>query len=201
MTMTHATLVEWLDLDLDGELGAQDKRLFERHLAQQSEATTLAATSLERERRALENLHSMMNESKVEVADDFTDSVMASLPAASWEATSTSAWRLPLALMLFFALGAAITMAGVSADHPLIGTGGAMLDFMQTTVLAGAGIAVAAWRGAGMGLEELMATSTANLAAFAVLVLCVNLLFLSLLRRRKRPSVTVESGSNPTGSR
>ena len=88
-------------------------------------------------------------------------------------------------MMLGLALAAVLVLGSMAGDHPVLGTGLALLDFAQTTVLAGSGIVVAAWRGAGMGLEELITGSSLSLAAFASLVVCLNLLFVSLLRRRR----------------
>lgn len=177
-TVDQATLLHWLDLDVDGELEGTEKRRLDELLATDPD--------LAKERRQLEILHEALGTTRIEVRPDFQTSVMASVETASWEESKSAAWRLPFAMMLIFALGAAWSLGGVAAEHPVVSTGVAVLDFLQTTALAGTGIVVASWRGAGFGLEELMASSTFNLAAMAVMVLCLNLLFVSLLRRRQQ---------------
>lgn len=184
-TVDQATLLHWLDLDVDGQLSGTEKRQLDELLA--------ADQALAKERRQLEILHEALGESRVDVREGFRDEVMASLPAAAWDRSASPAWRLPLAMMLILALGAAWSLGGVASEHPVASTGIAVLDFMQSTALAGAGIAVASWRGAGLGLEELMASSNLNLAALAFMVVCLNLLFVSMLRRP--PKMALEAAS------
>ncbi|MEM6795185.1 MAG: hypothetical protein AAF725_14495 [Acidobacteriota bacterium] len=175
------TLTVWLDLEADDQLSAKDRAALEKRLLDQPELDLAA----ERGRNA--RLHGLLAESRVAVREGFQDDVMAALPAPAWQRSRASgAWRLPLAMMLFFALGAALLFGSAGSESQAIGTGLALFDFAQTTVLAGSGIVVAAWRGAGMGLEEMLASSSLNLVAFATLVVCLNLLFLSLMRRRRR---------------
>ncbi|MEM8934334.1 MAG: hypothetical protein AAGE94_24285 [Acidobacteriota bacterium] len=188
-TAEHTTLLEWLDLDLDHakSLAPNDRAALEARLANDAE--------LRAERRSLEALHSMLDADRVDVREGFAEQVMESLPAAAWDRSARStAWRLPLAMMLGLTLVSVMLLGGASADGPIVGTSLAVLDFLQTTTLAGSGILVAAWRGAGFGLETWVATSGLNLMAFATLVVCLNLLFFSLLRRRaKAPAATPSS--------
>ena len=193
-TLDQATLSQWLDADVDGELGADEARRLEKLADQDPGVAGRIAT----ERRQLERLHGVLGEGRIEVRDEFRDQVMASLATAPWEPSESPAWRLPVAMMLFLALGAALALGGVTADNPVVGTGIAVADFLQSTVLAGAGITLASWRGAGLGLEELMATSGSNMLLFGVLVLFLDLLFLSLLlRRRAQPTAEIASGEGP----
>ncbi|MEM1180379.1 MAG: hypothetical protein AAGM22_18695 [Acidobacteriota bacterium] len=181
-TTVDESLASRLDLYADGGLTADDVKALEEKLA--------AEPDLAAESARLSELHRLIDESRVPVRPGFTERVMSALPQPK-TATAYGAWRLPLAMMLFLALGAAMLLGGALADNPLVGTGLAVLDFAQTTMLAGSGIVVATWRGAGMGLEEILGTSAVNLAVFAVMVVCLNLLFVSLWRRRR--SATVES--------
>ncbi|MEO1370813.1 MAG: hypothetical protein AAFX50_26830, partial [Acidobacteriota bacterium] len=171
-----------LDLYADGGLPADEAEALERRLAETPELAAEAAR--------FQQLHQLLDDSKVPMRANFTERVMAALPQPQ-VAAARGAWRLPLAMMLVLALGAALLIGTALTDNPLVGAGLAVLDFAQTTALAGSGIVVATWRGAGMGLGELIGSSTMNMAAFAVMVVCVNLLFVSLWRRR-RPA-TAES--------
>jgi hypothetical protein len=59
----------------------------------------------------------------------------------------------------------------------------AVADMLGSTVLAGAGLMTATWKGLGMAFEEVIA-SPMSLGALAVLVISLNLALFSLLRRR-----------------
>jgi hypothetical protein len=116
---------------------------------------------------------------------------MASLPAAAWARQlgrrSSAAWALPAAMVVVLGLGAALILgagAGQVSDHHAWGVGAALFDFLQATVLAGAGLLFATWRGVGMGLEELITESGTSFAALAVFVLFLDLLFVLMLRRK-----------------
>lgn len=173
--MVEETLASSVDLYVDGGLSVADAASLEKRLA---DSPDLAAESAR-----FQKLHGMLRESRIPVRPGFSERVMAALPTP--KAVVAGAWRLPLAMMLGLALGAVLLLGTALADNPLVGTGLAVLDFAQTTVLAGSGIVVATWRGAGMGLEELLGTSNLNMAAFAIMVVCLNLLFVSLWRRRR----------------
>ncbi len=172
-TMDRATLAEWTDLELDGQLGGDEQGLLAERLA--------GDTSLAAERRQLEALHVMLREIRVAVRPGFREDVMAALPAPA----RLRAWALPLAAMVVFAAGAALILGSAGpADSHVWGTGVAIVEFVKTTALAGAGLLAVSWRGFGLALEELITSSGASLAAMAVLVLCLNLLFVRMLRRR-----------------
>ncbi len=172
-TMDRATLAEWTDLELDGQLGGDEQALLEQRLA--------ADTSLAAERRQLEALHAMLREGRVAVRPGFREEVMASLPASA----RARAWALPLAAMVAFAAAAAIVLGSAEATSSHVwATGTAIVEFAKVTTLAGAGLLAVSWTGFGLVLEELITSSGASLAAMAVLVLCLNLLFVHMLRRR-----------------
>lgn len=185
-TVDYADAAMWMDLEAEGQLGSEESARLAKEIAAAEDRSADEARALAADRAAWANLHRALSTDRIEVRPDFEQRVMASVDLDAWRPQATPAWRLPLAMMLIFALGAAWSLSGVSADHPVMGTGAAIADFLQSTALAGAGVTVASWRGVGMGLEELFAASELNVVALGIMVLCLNLLFFSLLRRRPR---------------
>ena len=196
MKTDSATWRRWVDLDLEGELSQED----EARLAEIAEGDSRVLA----ERRALESLHRMIDEDRIEVKPGFAARVMATLPQAWWEHRRESAglpvWALPLAMTLVLALGAAVLLGGAKEVPHLAGIGLAALDFMQLTFLAGAGMLFATWRGIGFGLEQMIADSGTNLLAIVAAVVFLNLLFLSMLRRPERAPQANESSESSDGS-
>ena len=188
MKIDGATWRQWVDLDLEGELGVEDKARLDEIAAAESEVRA--------ERRALESLARMIEDDRLPVRPGFTERVMAALPAAWWERHRSRAgipgWALPLAMMLALALGAALALGSLEGASRFAGLGMMVVDFMAVTLLAGAGMLFATWRGVGFGLEQLFADSGLNLLALAIAVLFLNLLFFSMLRRQPKaaPSAT-----------
>ena len=176
-TIDHRTLRQWLDLDVDGALSSAEREQLAVHLANDAE--------LRAEKRRLESLLHGMDETRVEVDADFKDAVMASLPSAAWE-KGRAVWRLPLAMMAVFSIAATWLLSGSMAEHPVLGTGLAMFDFLQASTLAGAGLLTASWQGLGLALEELFTGFDPSFFALVAFVVCLDLLFLSMLRRRSR---------------
>ena len=189
----EATLREWMDLDVDGALDAGRRAQLAERLTADSE---LAA-----ERGALESLHHLLSESRIAVQPGFEARVMEALPQPAWRRDSASsaipAWGIPLAAMLIFALGAASLLAGSGALTAGVvgGTAAALLDLASTSVLAGSGLLFATWQGLGWGLGALLGDSVLNMVAFAMLVVCLDLLFVSMLRRPQ--AVAVASDDDP----
>jgi anti-sigma factor RsiW len=173
----HSTYREWLNLEVDGLLGREERAQLEEHLAGCAECRS--------ERDELTALEGLLQRSAVPVRPDFRAAVMSSLPAAGWEARSPRTWRFPAAVfVLLGALAAAVIVAGpVSAPSglsALLAVGG----MFRAAVLAGAGLLAASWKGIGLIVEQVI-SSPLSLGAFAFLVLCLNLLLVSLLRRRR----------------
>lgn len=181
-TMEGEMLHELLDLDVDGQLEASEKA----RLSQLLEADG----SLGDEHRCLEALHVLMREDTIPVRPGFKGQVLSQLPVAAWEpqANRLPAWAMPVAMMLTLGVAASLVLGtGMTAEgSALLGTGLAIFDFLQVTALTGAGLLTASWRGFGLGLEEMIATSGMSLAAMSVFVVFMNLLFFSMLRRRGR---------------
>ena len=173
----HSAYREWLNLEADGTLPHGERLRLEEHLA--------ACAECRREREELLALGGLLARSAVAVRPGFRESVMASLPAAGWEARSPRACRIPAAVfVLLGGLAAALLVAG-SASAPagvsaLLAVGG----MFRAAALAGAGLLAASWKGIGLVVEDVI-SSPVSLGAFGFLVLCLNLLLISLLRRRR----------------
>lgn len=189
--------MQWLDLDADGELSAEERSRLDAAMAEEP--------ARESDRTAFRKLHELLTPGSatvpsVEPSPDFVARVMDNLPVADWEAreeeSSFAAWQMPIAAMLLFAVGAAFLLSGV--DSAILGTGAAVADFLATTALAGAGLLEASWRGMGWGLQQMFADSPATVAAVAGVVLGVDALFVSMLLRRRRQAVpeTVAEGDD-----
>ena len=116
---------------------------------------------------------------------------MASLPTAGWEARAAQGWRFPAAvLVLLGALAAGLLVAGSVPSSSGFSTLLAVGSLFRAAVMAGAGLLAASWKGVGLVVERVI-SSPASLGAFGFLVLCLNLLLISLLRR-KRPARQAE---------
>ena len=192
----HDTFREWLNLDVDGMLEREERARLEEHLA--------GCEECRREREELIAFEKLLERSALPVRSGFADSVMSALPPAGWEARSPRTWRFPLAVAAMLMLVAGLMMAGsTSASAP---SGLAALDavggMLRAASLAGAGLLGASWKGIGLIVEDVL-SSPVSLGAFGFLVLCLNLLLVSLVRRR-RPSVAPEAaarGRRDHGSR
>lgn len=178
---------QWLDACGEGSLDAA--------AASRLDAALAADPRLAAEKAQWQALHRALRDDRVAVRPGFTEKVMAALPAPAWGPAGAGRAFAPalVAALLLCTLGATFLLSDL-ADQPLAGTGLALADFLQTTLLAGSGIVAATWVGLGFGLEELFAASGTSLVAFGLMVLFLDLLFLSLLRRRGPAPAAAKSG-------
>lgn len=178
-TIEHSTYEQWLDLELEGELAEPERAELAEHLG--------ACARCREERELLTALHGELETARISAREGFTDQVMASLPAAAWEARRRRAWRLPLAAALgLLALSALVLGFGGAQGMGALPTAvAAVSDLFATAVVAGAGLLAATWKGTGLVVERTLADSTGGFVAFTVLVVSLNLLLYSLLRRRR----------------
>jgi predicted anti-sigma-YlaC factor YlaD len=174
----HSTFQEWLNLDADGRLAPEERARLEQHLAGCEECRL--------EREELAAFQGLFERTAVPVRSDFADSVMAALPHAGWEGRSPRTWQFPVAVAAMLMLVAGFLIAGASSSS--VPSGLAALDAMggmvRAAALAGAGLLGASWKGIGLIVEDVI-SSPVSLGAFGFLVLCLNLLLISLVRRRK----------------
>jgi predicted anti-sigma-YlaC factor YlaD len=181
----HSTYREWLNLDADGRLAGEQSTRLEEHLA--------ACAECRREREELAALEGLLRRSAIAMRPGFRASVMSSLPAAGWEGRAPRAWRFPAAACVLLGIAAVLLVAG-SASAPsgftaLLAVGG----MVRAAALAGAGLLAASWQGIGLVIDEVI-SSPVSLGAFGFLVLCLNLLLVSLIRRR-RPAGARKAGN------
>jgi len=175
----HSTYREWLNLEVDGLLPSEQRPRFEEHLASCAECQD--------ERESLLELGALLERSSLAVRPDFKDRVLEALPYAGWEARAPRTWGVPAAAFVVFGGIAAAMMVsgsipgnGSSAFSALL----AVAELFRAATLAGAGLLNATWKGLGLVFEEVI-SSPVSLGAFAFLVICLNLLLVSLVRRRQ----------------
>jgi anti-sigma factor RsiW len=188
----HNTLREWVSLDADGLLPNEDRDPLEEHLA--------SCPECRRERDELCALSALLERSAIPVRDGFRDEVMSALPSAGWEGRAVRAWRLPVAVFAALALAAVALLARTGAETSGLAPLVALAEMFGAAALAGAGLLAASWKGVGLLFEEVL-TSPGSLAAFGVFVLCLNLLLLSLIRRRRAAAPESGAAVRSTGRR
>lgn len=179
--MEHREFEEGLELEFDGELGAERRARLQDHLRS---CPRCQAQSAE-----LAKLRALLDRSAVAVRPDFRSAVMSALPAAGWETRNPRTWAVPLALVAVLG-GAAAVLMGVSAARlepggPFLGALQALAAMLGSTALAGGGLLAASWRGVGLAVSALADRSPLALGVFGLGVLCLNLLLWRLLRDRR----------------
>jgi len=193
--MSHpddTTILEILDLEADGCLPTAERPRLEAALADDP--------ACRREFEDLRSLHQALAASRVEVRPGFRSQVMASLPVASWEPAGRQGWGLAAAVTVALAAVSAV-MFGLSGvgqgSGPVLGVVAAIGQALQASLVTGAGLLGASWRGVGLALGELLSVSPLTTVAFGVAVLALNLLFFRLLRRDVRaPQMAGRSGTS-----
>lgn len=176
----HSTYLEWISVDLDGELQTRQKSLLREHL--------ISCRSCREEQAYVRALDSKLAESRLEVDGEFKSDVMAALPTVGWESSHPKSWIAALAMVLLLGTAAAAVMGSTAARlepaAPFLAALVAVFELFRSSVLAGAGLLTASWTGLGVVLESALESSTWNLVAFGVLVLGLNVFLLRLIRRR-----------------
>jgi anti-sigma factor RsiW len=196
MKPDHDTFREWLYLhagDVEDSLSPERRERLQSHLAECPECQA--------EERELQHLKTVLTRGALPVRADFRQSVLESLPAAGWEGRHPQTWRFPGSVALLLGILAAALFgvgSGRTTGSPVFGAVSALGGFFRATLLAGLGVVQASSKGWGMVFSELF-DSWSTLAAFAVLVVCLNLLLLSLVRRRQDRGVLLSRGGSPRG--
>lgn len=190
-TTEHSTFETWLDLELEGELAEPERGRLAEHLS--------SCPRCREERNLLLALDAELEAARVSVREGFTEQVMTSLPPAPWEAQRPRAWRLPLAAAAgLLALATLVLgLGGSEGLDALPAAVAAVSDLFATALLAGAGLLAATWKGTGLVVERTLADSTGGFVAFTVLVVSLNLLLYSMLRRRKAAVETADDSESP----
>ena len=178
----HSAYREWLYLELDGALNPLQRKDLRDHLA--------VCFECRREQGELIALDEMLIASRIAVRSDFTEDVMSALPPAAWQARSPRSWGAAVAVLVMLLVGAAalVTTAGqgltsISTVATLLAT---VADLFRSSIVVGAGLLGASWKGLGLAMQEILSGSIWNLLAVGALVLAVNMLLIGLLRRRYR---------------
>lgn len=189
----HTEYAEWLDLQVEGELPPAEARRLEEHLA--------GCADCRAERQRLVHLRRALDEVRIPVRDGFRAQVMASLPEPAWAtaagptaastaepAAAGSRRAFGLAALLLVALGAATAFlfalgGGGLAGLPGAGVATALGEMAVATLVTGAGLLGASWAGVGLALGEMFSSAPGVLVAFALLLLFLGGLLVTLLRR------------------
>jgi len=171
----HEMAQEWLQLRLDGELPTLYRGRLERHLE--------SCESCRRQADRLDVLRRTLAEVQVPVKAGFSQKVMDSLPGAAWETQRPRSWFAAAASLVLLLAGSAGLVA-LSGGAAQLGPLGAIASMLERTVLAGAGLLNASWRGLGLALGELWSTSPLSGVALGLLVVALNILLWRIVRGR-----------------
>lgn len=180
----HSTYREWLNLEADSRLPRDERARLEQHLA--------TCSSCRSELDSLRSLESLLVQARVPVREGFHSDVLCALPAAGWEARAPRTWGFPVALCVLLAVISAAVVGAAPGESSGLGALSAVFGMFQAAALAGSGLLAATWKGFGLVFEEMIA-SPVSLGMFGVFVLCVNILLVMMLRR-KRTEVPIEAG-------
>jgi anti-sigma factor RsiW len=180
----HSTYQEWLHSELDGALTTGERSQLRDHL--------VYCDQCKAEKEELIRLERLLTDSHLPVRAEFCDEVMASLPASGWEARFPKSWIAALVAVVALVVGAAALISsaagGLEPAVPLAGAFVAILEMLQSSALAGAGLLTASWKGLGLAFQELLGGSIWNLLAISVLVFAVDFLLIRMLVRQARPA-------------
>ena len=191
----NTTILEMIDLEADGCLPEADRDRLDAALADDP--------AYRHELDELTALNQALASSRVDVRPEFSNRVMGSLPVAAWEPAGRQGWGLAAAVaVVLAALSATLFgLGGVGQDSgPVLGVVAAIGQALRASLVTGAGLLGASWRGVGLALGELLTVSPLTTVAFGVLVVGLNLLFFRLLRRDIRAPQLAQGGSTSSGS-
>jgi anti-sigma factor RsiW len=181
----HTTFSEWLSQEADGSLAPAEAAELATHLEHCAEC--------QQERAQFAALERLFADTHVTVRRDFGARVMASLPPAGWESRHARGWAIPA--LLVAALG---VLASFLLGHGPVGASSAAVavaEMLGAALTAGAGLLHASWKGIGMVVQQGL-NSWLNLTVFGILVLSLNFLLVSLVRRRSASTATVAARGN-----
>jgi anti-sigma factor RsiW len=188
-TPDHSTYREWLYLELDGALNSGQRSQLRDHL--------VGCVECQREQRELIALDELVIASRVDVRSDFCTDVMASLPTATWESRNPKSWVAAIAAvaLLLLGSGALIATAGESLGSmlTLATVFSTVAELLRSSVVAGAGLLGASWKGLGLAFQEVLSGSIWNLIAVGTLVVAVDVLLIRLLRRREPSALKADT--------
>jgi anti-sigma factor RsiW len=177
----HTQVLEWLDLEVEGELAAPQRRRLADHLAH---CDACAA-----ERRRLVRLREALDDARVPVRADFRSQVMAALPPAGWQPAPAAVPRRSLlaaalgVVALALASALLLTTAAAGGTLPGLGVLAALAELTAAALVTGAGLLGASWSGVGLALGEVFGSAPGVLVGFTLLLALLSLLLVSLLRR------------------
>lgn len=176
---TNAEHVRWqerLDQSVDGTLPAADRAALESHLS--------SCTGCRRERQSLERLRDQLASTRVEVRAELVSAVMAAVNGERRAVARPLPFAAALVGLLVVLSVVVLRVAGAEVQGlELIGT---VLDFATSTLVAGAGLLAASWRGVGMVVEEWLLASMPNLLVSLMVLVALNALAIRLVRSRRR---------------
>lgn len=188
----HSIYREWLNLEADGRLPRDERARLEQHLA-----TCSACRS---ELDSLRSLESLLTQARVPLREGFRADVLAALPAAGWEARAPRTWGFPMALCVLLAVISAAVVGAAPGESSGLGALSAVFGMFQAAALAGSGLLAATWKGFGLVFEEMLA-SPMSLGMFGVFVLCLNILLVTMIRRKRTetPAIPAEAAGTRRG--
>jgi hypothetical protein len=176
-TPDHTLYADLLNLEVDGALSGEQQARLDEHLADCAECRA--------ERENLAGLAGLLQRSRLPVQPAFGERVMAALPAAGWESRHPRTWALPAAACATL-LAAGVCLLGLGSAHlgSVYGIFTALAGMLRAALVAGIGFTTASWRWCGMFVQQLL-VSPLSLVMFGVFILSLNLLLVSLVRRRR----------------
>ena len=142
--MDHLEISERLESYAKAELASAEAAEVARHL----EGCESCRAELEVERALLSGFADLRISARAGCAQNVIDR----LRAPSWGRQKPAAWAFPAAAMAIFAAAAAWLSIGSSS--PLSGLASTLGDLLATSLLAGAGLLGATWRGVGLAVRS-----------------------------------------------